>query len=67
MLPPAYPQRGHPVPTFEVDQIIDVRGVGRGGNKKCIQNFSCKTVGMVLVRRLSRTSEDSINVFSKLV
>jgi len=60
---PGYLQGGHPVPTFEGDQIIDVRWVGRGGNKKCTQNFSCKTVGKVLVRSLSRTSEDSINVF----
>jgi hypothetical protein len=63
---PPYPQGWHPVPTYEGDQISDVRWVGHGWNKKCAQNFSCKTVGMVLVGRLSRKSEDCINVFSKI-
>jgi hypothetical protein len=61
------PREGTPFPHLRVIKSLMLDGWDVGGNKKCTQNFNRKTVGMVLVRRLSRTSEDSINVFSKLV
>ena len=61
------PREDTPSPHLRVIKSLMLDGWDMGGNKKCLHNFSCKTVGMALVRGLSRTSEDSINVFIKLV
>jgi hypothetical protein len=63
---PAYPQGRNPVSTYEGDQISVVRWMGVGETRSAYRIFVAK-LWMALVRRLSRKSEDSISVFSKLV